>query len=132
MAGTNFSRQREAILTYLHSTTAHPTAETVYQEVRKTYPKISLGTVYRNLNLLADSGEALRLNCGDGYERFDGNPKPHFHFYCRKCGQVMDLDIAELSTMNELAAQLFDGSIEGSLTYFYGVCPDCKQGNSNN
>ena len=132
MAGTNFSRQREAILMYLHSTTAHPTAETVYQEVRKTYPKISLGTVYRNLSLLADNGEALRLNCGDGYDRFDGNPKPHFHFYCRECGRVMDLDIADLSNMNELAAKHFDGSIDGSLTYFYGKCPDCAKGNCNN
>ena len=65
MAGIKYSRQREAILAYLHSTKEHPTAEKVYMELRAQFPKLSLGTVYRNLNLLAESGEILRLSCGD-------------------------------------------------------------------
>ena len=75
MAGVKYSRQRQAIIDYLCSTKEHPTAETVYTNVRIQYPNVSLGTVYRNLNLLADEGEILRLTCGDGSDRFDGNPK---------------------------------------------------------
>lgn len=76
MAGLKYSRQREAVLVYLRSTKSHPTAEQVYQKIREEFPKISLGTVYRNLNLLADCGEILRLNCGDGVEHLMQRP-PH-------------------------------------------------------
>ena len=93
MAVIKYSRQREAILLYLRSTKSHPTAENVYTEIRKEFPKISLGTVYRNLNLLVDQGEILRLNCGDGVEHFDAKTEPHNHFACRTCGAVIDLPI---------------------------------------
>ena len=125
MAGLRYSKQREAILSYLLSTREHPTAETVYKHVRKEYPKISLGTVYRNLNLLADSGEALKLDCGDGFEHFDGNPKPHYHFICKTCGRVLDLDIADLQHINTLAATSFNGRIDGHTLLFFGECPHC-------
>lgn len=92
MAGLKYSRQREAVLVYLRSTKSHPTAEQVYQKIREEFPKISLGTVYRNLNLLADCGEILRLNCGDGVEHFDATTTPHNHFICRRCRQVIDLE----------------------------------------
>ena len=72
MQAVRYSRQREAIKNYLLSTTSHPTAEMVYNNIRKELPNISLGTVYRNLNFLADNNEVLRLNCGDGYVHFDG------------------------------------------------------------
>ena len=78
MAGLKYSRQREAVLVYLRSTKSHPTAEQVYQKIREEFPKISLGTVYRNLNLLADCGEILRLNCGDGVEHFDATTQSFY------------------------------------------------------
>ena len=83
-----YSRQREAIKSYLASTTSHPTADTVYMHVRKEFPNISLGTVYRNLNLLTDLGEAVKITTPDGADRFDGNTNPHYHFWLselRKC-----------------------------------------------
>lgn len=80
MAGIKFSRQRQAIMDYLMSTTEHPTADTIYANVKEQYPNISLGTVYRNLNLLADEGQILRLSCGDGSDHFDGTIEPHYHF----------------------------------------------------
>ncbi|MGN1084105.1 MAG: transcriptional repressor, partial [Lachnospiraceae bacterium] len=82
------SRQRDAILEYLRSTASHPTADTVYENVREKIPNISLGTVYRNLNMLAESGEVLRLSCGGTSDRYDGCVKPHYHFLCRSCGNV--------------------------------------------
>lgn len=127
MAAVKYSRQREVIRTYLQGTTVHPTAETVYQNVRQLCPNISLGTVYRNLNLLVEQKEVLRLSCGDGSERFDGNPKPHYHFLCRACGAVSDLTLAaeSLSHVNTLASVGFDGVIERHEILFTGLCPDC-------
>lgn len=119
------SKQRNAILDYLHSTTSHPTADTVYENVRKTIPNISLGTVYRNLNLLADAGEILRLTCGGGSDRYDGCTKPHYHFLCRECGSVSDLEMDSLAHIDVIAGAGYQGKVEGHVAYFYGVCPVC-------
>ena len=77
-----YSKQREAIKNFLVTRYDHPTAETVYLNIRKEFPNISLGTVYRNLNLLAEIGEIQKLSSGIGPDRFDGNPAPHYHFIC--------------------------------------------------
>lgn len=119
------SKQRNAILDYLHSTTSHPTADTVYENVRKTIPNISLGTVYRNLNLLADAGEILRLTCGGSSDRYDGCTKPHYHFLCRECGGVSDLEMDSLAHIDVIAGAGYQGKVEGHVAYFYGVCPAC-------
>lgn len=132
MAGVRYSRQREAILTYLLSTKEHPTAEVVFEHVREEYPRISLGTVYRNLNLLAEAGEVLKLDCGDGFEHFDGNPNPHYHFLCRECGKVLDLDLAPMKNIDKLAATSFDGQVEGHKVLFYGKCPACSKDKKRN
>ena len=125
MATLKFSRQREAIKSYLAHTKEHPTADTVYMNIRNTYPNISLGTVYRNLNLLAEQGEILKINCQDGSDRFDGNPKPHYHFLCTKCGRVLDLEMESIDHINVIANASFRRKVEGHTTYFYGLCPDC-------
>ena len=76
MATLKYSRQRESIKNYLASTTEHPTADTVYMHVKEEFPNISLGTVYRNLNLLTDLGEAVKITTPDGGDRFDGDVRP--------------------------------------------------------
>lgn len=126
MAGTKFSRQRQAIVDYLCSTKEHPTADTVYSHVRELYPNVSLGTVYRNLNLLADEGDILRLTCGDGSDRFDGNPMPHYHFLCNGCKRVLDLELEPMNHIDILANASFEGEVEGHTVLFHGKCPDCK------
>lgn len=119
------SKQREAIKRFLAGRYDHPTAETVYLGIKEEFPNISLGTVYRNLSVLADIGEIQKLATGMGPDRFDGNPAPHYHFICRECGGVLDLSIEDLDHINVLAGQEFDGEIEGHITYFYGKCPKC-------
>lgn len=113
-----YSKQRESIKNFLVTRYDHPTAETVYLNIRREFPNISLGTVYRNLNLLAEIGEIQKLSPGIGPDRFDGNPAPHYHFICRHCGCVMDLTVSGLDHINILAGQDFDGEIEGHITYF--------------
>ena len=75
-----YSRQREAIKEFMMTRKDHPTADMVYMNVRKEFPNISLGTVYRNLTLLSDMGELLRLRVGDGVDHFDATTTPHYHF----------------------------------------------------
>ena len=113
MAALKYSRQREAIKHYLASTKEHPTADTVYMHVKKEFPNISLGTVYRNLNLLTDIGEAIKISTPDGG--------------CTKCGRFLDLelDMKSIEEMNRLANDCFDGMITSSSTLFYGECSDC-------
>lgn len=126
MPALKFSRQRESIKEYLMHTKDHPTADSVYMHVREQYPNISLGTVYRNLNLLVDQGEATKVECGDGYDHFDATCTPHYHFICRECKRVMDLDLPNIDLINTLAQSNFPGVVENHSVYFTGLCPDCK------
>ena len=119
------SRQREAIRANLMARYDHPTAETVYLDIKEDFPNISLGTVYRNLSLLADLGEIQKISTGSGPDRFDGNPKPHCHFKCRSCSSVLDIPFEYPENLNAHANKSFAGIIEENLIQFFGVCPDC-------
>ncbi len=125
MKALKYSRQRESIKTYLMAHRNHPTADTVYAAIREEFPNISLGTVYRNLNLLVELGEIQKLTCGDGKDHFDADTSTHYHFICRHCGSVIDLPIAPMLEMQGKAQESFDGRIDSHITYFYGVCPGC-------
>ena len=122
-----YSRQRESIKKFLMTRTDHPTAETIYENLRKEYPKISLGTIYRNLSLLTDIGEIQTISTGVGPDRFDGNAKPHYHFICKHCGQVIDLKMQGLEHINLLAQHEFPGIIVGHSVFFYGSCEECMR-----
>ena len=89
MANLKYSRQREAIKDYLSSVTTHPTADTVYMHIKDEFPNISLGTVYRNLNLLADIGEAIKITTPDGGDRFDARTNPHTMLFYGICGDCL-------------------------------------------
>lgn len=126
MAAVKFSRQRESIKKNLMQRMDHPTADMVYEEVRREFPNISLGTVYRNLALLAELGEIRKLSMGDGPDRFDGNVYPHDHFSCRICRRIIDFPRTDASeALQQCAARDFDGQIEGENVQFYGLCPEC-------
>ena len=93
--------------------------------MKSTFPNISLGTVYRNLTVLSDTGEVNRIRLDSGTEHFDGITSPHYHFICRSCGRIMNLHMKNLDHINSLASIDFDGEIEGHFTYFYGKCLNC-------
>ena len=124
----NHSKQRDLIMDYLMGTKSHPTAEEVYNEVKLKEPNISLGTVYRNLNLLADNNIIVRLHMKDGIDHFDADTSEHYHFYCNCCSRVYDLDIKAPAAFNKCIASKGDASghkIEGAMVYFYGTCKGC-------
>lgn len=132
MTTIKYSRQREAIKEYLSHTKEHPTADMVFMNIKNIYPNISLGTVYRNLNLLADMGEIIKINGQDGVVRFDSKSKPHYHFICDICGNVMDIEMEPIDHIIELANGHFKGKVEGHNTFFTGKCEECLQGSRAN
>ena len=121
------SKQRDSIKKFLSTRKDHPTADIVYLNVRKSFPNISLGTVYRNLTLLAEIGEITRLRIGDGVDHFDYDTSPHYHFVCSDCGRVSDFDFPFMERMTQAARKSFKGEIEGHITYFYGRCENCSK-----
>jgi Fur family peroxide stress response transcriptional regulator len=126
MKTLKYSRQRESIANYLKTRTDHPTAEQVYLSVKNEFPNISLGTVYRNLSLLSEIGIIDKITCGDSSEHFDANTAPHNHFICNVCSSVSDLEMDDISFINTLAQKAFKGTVDGHVTYFYGICESCK------
>ncbi len=127
MATLKHSKQREMIKDFLMSRKDHPTADVVYMNVRQQNPNISLGTVYRNLTLLADIGEIQRLRLGDGVDHFDADISKHYHFICSHCNRVIDLEMEDIDSVLEVAGRRFNGRILGHTTYFNGLCEDCMK-----
>lgn len=119
------SRQREAILQCVLSHHDHPTADTIYMEVRESFPNISLGTVYRNLSLLTKIGKIQKISCEDRTDRFDGLSTPHSHFICDSCGCLMDLSYHPDTDLYAKLNKHFDGNITGCSIIFHGMCKDC-------
>ena len=124
---TKKSKQRDAIIKFLMTRKDHPTADMVYMNIKEEFPKISLGTVYRNLNLLADTGEALKITTPDGGVRFDATTTPHYHVLCCKCGCVQDLDMKPIDTLDEQAQQCYNGIIRSHSVLFNGICSQCSK-----
>ena len=118
------SHQRDMIYNYMLSTKEHPSAEMIYDELRKNEPNLSLGTLYRNLSQLEESGMVMRIPDGAN-DRFDGNAKPHVHFKCTSCGKVYDL----MSFKNDSIT--FSDDIIGEVTNYslmaFGSCKHCNK-----
>ncbi len=120
-----YSRQRECIKQYLSSSKEHPTADMVYAHVRKEFPNISLGTVYRNLTLLVDIGEVVKVEVGDNIDHFDACVAPHYHIICNNCGCVEDVFLPADDKMVQDATPYYDGKILSQTVYFHGTCSSC-------
>lgn len=123
------TKQKKVILDVLRSTHSHPTADWVYEQARKQLPDISLGTVYRNLNFLRDMGEIMELNYGSSFSRFDGNPVNHYHFACKECGKVFDINISLANEMEKDVENETGFQVESHRIEFYGSCNECRNDN---
>ena len=121
------TRQREAILNVLRRTRLHPTADQIYEEVRKVIPSISKGTVYRNLNILRETGEISELNLSGAVSRFEGKPDNHYHFRCEKCGRVFDLDEPVNGELDKKVAEKTGFKVSYHQLEFRGLCKECQK-----
>lgn len=121
------TRQRRVILGELRKHNDHPTADMIYERVRKHLPHISLGTVYRNLEILTALGEIQTLEMSGTQKRYDGIPQKHYHIRCIYCGSMDDAPIAPL---NRLEDELYGATvytIMGHRLEFMGLCPECSK-----
>ena len=124
------SRQRTALLELLKSTKSHPTASWIYDELKKEFPDLSQGTVYRNLSVLAEQGLVQVLRSGSTFDRFDADTSAHYHVVCTVCGKVEDVAMKADAAGETSAARATGYRIEGHRLDFYGVCPACQKKNT--
>ena len=121
------SRQRDAIMGFLHGNETHPNAHEIYSAVRETIPNVSLGTIYRNLNQLAEAGEIRKIRCSEGPDRFDFRTGEHGHFICRCCGRLFDVPNSLLQVLPKSGADSLPGRVESLEVLMSGICSDCAE-----
>lgn len=121
------TKQRRRILEALRLGNDHPSAEELYEQVRREMPKISLGTIYRNLEVLTALGEIQTLSFGSSLKRFDGNPRQHYHIRCLQCERLADAPVPVAATIDRLVRSLTDYEVYGHRLEFIGLCPRCRQ-----
>ena len=130
MKQTRNTMQREVVYETLKKLNGyHPTAQVVYEEVIKTHPHISKGTVYRNLGILSEAGTILKLSMGDGVDRYDDNTSYHGHFICQCCKGMFDVSLDEPIYVDKLTQAGF--VIESQAVVMSGICTDCLKLNNN-
>lgn len=122
------SKKRQAILSALCADKRHPSAEMLYNTLKPSYPELSLGTVYRNLALLVEDGQAVTVCHVAGKERYDGRTDAHGHFVCRRCRRIFDLELPE--TIGETCRELCEGiecAAESCSVCVEGLCGECRE-----
>ncbi len=124
---TRLTTQRQIILEELAKVKTHPTASELYELVRKRLPRIGLGTVYRNLELMAEKGIILKLEVGGAQKRFDATTETHYHVRCTVCGRVDDLDMPVSQECLQEAQKRCDYKILDHHVEFIGICADCQK-----
>lgn len=126
MSISKYSRQRELIYKAVMEHRVHPTAENVYNYLKKDNPQLSLGTVYRNLQQLSERGEINRLSIPNQPDRFDGVTTPHYHAVCVSCGNIVDIELNDFPDLDKIASEKTGMEILGHKIVFDTVCPLCK------
>ena len=120
------TKQREAVLRVLRNTSSHPTADWIYEEVKKEIPNISKGTVYRNLQVLQENGAVSELNLNGTISRFEVKQESHYHFRCDKCGRVFDVGEPVDKDLDQKVASRTGFKISHHQLEFRGLCHDCQ------
>jgi Fur family peroxide stress response transcriptional regulator len=128
MSTTRRTKQKEAILEVLRGTDSHPTAAWIYERVKQKLPHISLGTVYRDLKMLARNGDILEIDFGSDPSRYDANTGNHYHFRCLRCSNIYDIDEAVDMEMDKRVARKTGFDVMYHCLEFHGFCRQCQQG----
>lgn len=128
---TRLTTQRKVILDELSKVKTHPTASEVYDMVRQKLPRISLGTVYRNLELMSANGLILKIEAAGTQKRFDATTRPHYHIRCSCCDRVDDIDMPVSTDLVDIATTRTSYQVLGHRVEFTGFCPDCRGKNKS-
>lgn len=121
------SRQREKIYELIKSRMDHPTAQWVYETLKKEMLSLSIGNVYRNIKILSEQKRIISREFGDGIEHYDAITEIHYHFVCEKCKTVSDFSMQIQDIITEKARKMSKHSIKGHTIQFFGICEKCKK-----
>jgi len=121
-----YSKQREVILNIVKQSYNHPDAEYIYNEVRKIIPNISLGTVYRNLKALVETGEIIKISGLEDKEHYDKTVHDHIHFICEKCKEVIDYHDYDFKELENKLENKFDFKVNNYNFTIIGICHSCQ------
>lgn len=123
----NYSKQRDFILNALQMNPIHPTAEEIYTLLKKDHPKLSLATVYRNLNQLVQTGLVRKITGLENSDHFDHQLHPHYHFLCQSCGKIYDVPETVAPDVDRLVAKSLGATVTRHDMSFSGVCSVCQK-----
>ena len=121
------TRQRQVVLQTVKENRCHPDADSIYHILKPDHPELSLGTVYRNLNVLSENGMISRITTPFNREHYDGCTEPHYHFFCESCHQIYDLDMAYRRDLDEEAESAGGHQIRRHEMVFHGICVNCSR-----
>jgi len=121
------TRQRTVLLETLRRMKTHPTADELFHEARNDLPRISLGTVYRNLDMLSEMNLIRKLEYGGGRMRFDGDMGEHYHIRCVKCGRIDDIPVTEIAGIDCVPNRLAGYKVLDFSLHINGICPACAE-----
>jgi len=121
------SKQRDRIYEVLKATITHPTATWIYYELMDEFTGLSLGTIYRNLNILIEQGLVKKIDFGSTFDRFEARIEPHYHFICENCNKVIDLDVPVDNTLNNRIADKTGLTPNRHRIEFFGICNNCNK-----
>lgn len=121
------TKQRQKILELLTNTKEHPTADEIYKKLKGKFPRLSLGTVYRNLRILKEQGQIWELDFGTGLSHFDAVLHSHYHFICKNCHKIYDIRIPAIKELDEKVRTMTGFRIYSHRLEFFGLCDSCNQ-----
>ncbi len=121
------TKQRKVIIQELHEMQCHPTVDELFNRVRKRLPRISLSTVYRNLDILSKRGLVKKLDISGGQSRYDANTCEHLHFRCLSCGRLEDVPGGKRIDLDEVRRNMEGYELVDYKLEFTGYCPECKK-----
>ncbi|QEN07731.1 transcriptional repressor [Oceanispirochaeta crateris] len=119
------SKQRDEILNILRETNIHPTANWIYDKLKKENSRLSLGTVYRNLSILVEQDLVDRIDFGSTFDRYEAKKGGHYHFVCENCGEVSDLEMPVMEELNSQVEKKFGLKTNKHRLEFFGICRKC-------
>lgn len=121
------SNQRERIFELIKTSLVHPTAQVIYETLKKEIKSLSIGNVYRNIRILIEQGKIITRDFGDGVEHFDAMTHIHYHFICDKCKSVSDFIMPVQESITNNAQKISNHKIKSHTIQFFGVCEICKK-----
>ena len=125
--GVRMTPQRYAILSYLLNSMSHPTVDEIYKSLEKSFPSMSVATVYNNLKVFLETGLVRELAYGDGASRYDAVMSDHYHAICENCGKIVDFECTPLFEVERVAAETTGFVVNSHRMEVYGLCGTCEK-----